>query len=77
MEKLLKFKGRLFARGDQQLHEIDYNETFAPTLRYTTLRLFQSLACSFDLENEQFDVLAAFLNAHVDENIYMHSPPGM
>jgi hypothetical protein len=27
------------ARGDQQAHEMDYNETFAPTLRYTTLRV--------------------------------------
>ena len=35
--KIFKFKDRVCARGDQHTHEIDYNETFAPTLRYTTL----------------------------------------
>ena len=31
-----------------------------------------SLACSLDLEIQQFDVVTAFLNADVDEDIYMH-----
>jgi hypothetical protein len=35
--EMLKFKARVCARGDRQTREIDYNETFAPTLRYTTL----------------------------------------
>jgi len=47
--EILKFKARVCARGDQQTHEIDYNNFFAPTLRYTTLRVLLSLACSFDL----------------------------
>ncbi len=74
--KVLKFKARVCARGDQQTYEVDYNETFAPTLRYTTLRVLISLACSLDLEIEQFDVVIAFLNADVDEDIYMYPPPG-
>ena len=65
------------ARGDQQTYEVDYNETFAPTLRYTTLRVLLLLACSLDLEIEQFDVVTAFLNADVDEDIYMYPPPGL
>ena len=36
-----------------------------------------SLACSLDLEIEQFDVVTAFLNADVDENIYMYPPPSL
>ena len=48
--EILKCKARVCARGDQQAHEIDYKETFAPTLRYTTLRVLLSLACSFDLK---------------------------
>ena len=65
------------ARGDQQTYEIDYNETFVPTLRYTTLRVLLSIACSFDLEIEQIDFVTAFLNAHVDDDIYMYSPPSL
>jgi len=48
--RILKFKARVCARGDQQTYEVDYNETFAPTLRYTTLRMLLSIASSFDLE---------------------------
>jgi hypothetical protein len=74
--KVLKFKARVCARGDQQTYEVDYNDTFAPTLRYTTLRVLLSLACSLDLEIEKFDVVTAFLNVDVAEDIYMHPPPG-
>ena len=42
--------------------------------------LFESyllaLACYHDLEIEQFDVVSAFLNADVNETIYMHQPDG-
>ena len=75
--RILKFKARVCARGDQQTYEIDYKETFAPTRWYTTLRVLLSIACSFDLEIEPFDVVTTFLNAHVDEGIYMYSPPGL
>ena len=67
--QVIKFKARVCARGDQQTYEVDYHETFAPTLRYTTLRVLLSLACSLDLEIEQFDVVTAFLTADVDEDI--------
>ena len=74
---VFKFKARVCARGDQQTCEVDYNEAFAPTLRYTTLRALCSLACSLDLEIEQFEVVTAFLNADVVEDIYMHPPTGL
>jgi len=73
---IIKYKARLCARGDQQTNGIDYNETFAPTVRYTTLRVLLALACYHDLEVEQFDVVSAFLNADVNETIYMHQPEG-
>jgi hypothetical protein len=73
---IIKYKARLCARGDQQTNGIDYNETFAPTVRYTTLRVLLALACYHDLDVEQFDVVSAFLNADVNETIYMHQPEG-
>jgi hypothetical protein len=75
--KVLKFKARVCARDDHQTYEVDYNERFAPTFRYTTLRVLLSLACRLDLEIELFDVVTAFLNADVDEDSYMHPPPGL
>ena len=55
---------------------IDYNETFAPTVRYFTIRALLALACSYDLEVGQFDVITAFLNANVQETILMSQPEG-
>ncbi|KAF7570475.1 hypothetical protein PtrM4_104770 [Pyrenophora tritici-repentis] len=37
-----RFKARLVARGFTQVHGTDYNETFAPTVRMDTLRLFMA-----------------------------------
>jgi hypothetical protein len=73
---IIKYKARLCARGDQQTSGVDYSETFAPTVRYTTLRVLLALACYHDLEVEQFDVVSAFLNADVQETVYMHQPEG-
>ena len=69
--QILKYKARLCARGDQQAAGTDYNETFAPTERYFTLRVLLALACYHDLEIEQFDAVTAFLNATVDQTIFM------
>ena len=64
---IIKYKARLCARGDQQTSGIDYSETFAPTVRYTTLRVLLALACYHDLEVEQFDVVSVFLNDDVNK----------
>jgi hypothetical protein len=41
-----KYKVRLVARGDQ--HQPDWNSVFAPTVRYTSLRVILALACNND-----------------------------
>ena len=74
--QILKYKARMCARGDQQAMGIDYNETFAPTVRYFTIRALLALACSYDLEVDQFDVITAFLTANVQETILMSQPEG-
>jgi hypothetical protein len=71
---IIKCKARLCARGDQQTNGIDYNETFAPTVRHTALRVLLAVACYHDLEVEQFDGVFAFLNVDVHETICMHQP---
>ena len=45
--QILKYKARLCASGDQQAMGIDYNETFAPTVRYFTIRALLALAYSY------------------------------
>ena len=64
---VIKYKVRLVARGDMQI--VDYSSVFAPTVRYTTLRVLLALACYNDLEIEQMDVVSAILHADVVSDI--------
>ena len=73
---IYRYKARLCARGDTQQFGIDYNEVFAPTVRYASLRILLALAAFYDWEIEQLDVETAFLNADVEETVYMRQPEG-
>lgn len=44
-----KYKPRLVARGFTQEYMLDYEETFAPVARVSSLRLILSLSNQFDL----------------------------
>ena len=46
-----KLKVRLVARGFSQVHGIDYQDTFTPTVKFDTLRLFLALVALENLEN--------------------------
>ena len=72
-----RFKARLCARGFMQQHGIDYNETFAPVVRYDSLRVFLASVAVNDLELTQFDVQTAFLYGDLEEDIFMEVPEGL
>ena len=63
-------------RGDLFVRGLDFDATFSPTARAETLRLVQSLACAMGWDSNQFDVTQAFVNAHMDTDIYTEFPPG-
>ena len=71
-----RFKARLVAKGFTQIEGIDYEETFAPTAKFNTIRLLLSLANSLQWPVEQCDIDTAFLNANLEEDIYMSQPEG-
>ena len=73
-----KFKARFCARGDQQLEGIDFFETYAPVVQWTTVRLLLILEVLLKLKSKQGDVTAAFLHATLDEKekIYVEMPVG-
>jgi len=72
-----KLKARLVARGFSQIHEVDYEDTFAPTVKFDTLRVFLAIAAMKDLELHQVDVNNAFTESFLKETIYMSPPPGV
>ena len=67
--KPTRYKARLVVKGFMQKYGIDYNETYAPVMKYDSLRLLLSIATILDLELKQFDVDNAFLNAILNEEI--------
>ena len=44
-----KYKARLVAQGFSQVHGIDYTETFAPTVRRKSLRIFLAIAVILEM----------------------------
>jgi hypothetical protein len=58
---IARYKARLVARGLSQEHGIDYTETFAPTVKFSTIRVILELAAYHDWEVKQLDVVTAFL----------------
>jgi len=69
-------KAHLIAQGFMQIEGLDYTNTFAPIAKYNTVHVLLSMVAKFDLELDQMDVKTAFLNGQLDEEIYMHQPPG-
>ena len=69
------FKSRITPRGCGQ-DASTYGEVFARTGQYKTLRFGLSLTARFDHELEQLDIPTAFLNADVEEEVYMEIPEG-
>eukprot|EP00873_Tetraselmis_striata_P005813 jgi/Tetstr1/426077/TSEL_016408.t1 len=73
---IARYKARLCAKGFSQVHGLDFTETFAPTVKFATLRVVFSLVAYFNLDSEQTDVDCAFLYADLKEDMYMHQPAG-
>ena len=71
-----RYKARFCAKGYSQVQGIDYNQTFAPVVKYKSLRIILALAAIKDYELTQMDVCTAFLNAEIKEQVYMKQPEG-
>ena len=74
--KVDRFKSRLVAKGYSQRYGIDFEETFSPVVRFSSIRTLLAHAIQRGMIVHQMDVVTAFLNGDLDEEIYMQQPDG-
>ena len=68
---ILKAKSRLVARGFKQREGVYFGETFSPTLSSSCVRLVSAIACELDSDLCHFDVDQAFVQSHLDEDVFL------
>ena len=75
---IIKYKARMIvAKGCAQKYGVDYEETYAPVVRYSSLRMIIALAANYNWEIHHMDVKSAYLNGDLEEEIYMEQPEGV
>jgi hypothetical protein len=65
------YKASLVAKDFQQVHGIDYDETFALVVKMDSIRLALSIVATKGWEVHQMDVKNAFLHGGLSKEIYM------
>ena len=74
--KIEKFKARLVAKGYSQVEGIDYSETYAPVIKFDSLRIICAMVTKAQMKMEQFKVCTAFLHGNLVVEIFMKQPLG-
>ena len=72
----LKTKSRVVAKGFTQVQDVDYHKTTSPTPASPPVKMIAAIANEKDLSVFHLDVSQAFVQAPLEEEIYMRLPPG-
>ena len=72
---IARLKACIVAKGHAQTYGVDYSDTFSPVAEKTYVRLFISLATTYNWDLHQLDIKNVFLHGHLQEEVYMEQPP--
>jgi hypothetical protein len=64
------------ARGFSQREGEDYDETFSPIAKYTSIKSIIVIASAMGWKLQQMDVKTTFLNGVIEEEVYIEQPQG-
>jgi hypothetical protein len=70
------YKARLVAKGYAQTYGIDYEETYSPVTKMTTIRAIITMAIAKGWSLHQMDVKNVFFRGDLQEEVYMEQPSG-
>ena len=74
--EIYRWKARLNVHGGQQQYGVNYWETYAPVVMWTTLRFFFVLSLLFQWHTRQLDFVLAFPQAPAEVQLFMNFPQG-
>ena len=72
----LKFKARYCVRGDLQREGVDFFDTYAPVVQWSTIRMLLTLTLSKGWTTKQVDYTNAFAQATLKETVFIEPPKG-
>jgi hypothetical protein len=71
-----RYKSRCVLAGWSMRKDIDYHETFSPTVKQESFKTCIVVAVQKNLEVHHIDYKTAYLNADMDTDVYMEIPEG-
>jgi hypothetical protein len=71
-----KYQLKFVPEGFSQKEGVDYEETFAPIVGYTSTRPIMSFTSIFGWPLYQMDVKTTFLNGLIEEEVYNNQSKG-
>ena len=74
---LKKHKARLCCHGGQQQFGVNYWDTYAPVVSWSSIRIIMTIAKLHNLHTKSVDFVQAYPQAPIRSTIFLRTPPGV